>query len=175
MSLKAVEISTNASDELSGFEKRLSKSAQNLLPIGDVFVARSSIRALEGKDVTREIRRRATLLGLAIGTLLALLATGVARAQELTEEFHQQYPISADGSVRVKNVNGWIKIEAWDQNQVKVDAVKRAWSKQRLDEAKIVVEPSSDSIYIRTQYPDRDGDYCGGDCRGDRTRHRIVR
>lgn len=99
-------------------------------------------------------RRRATLLGLAIGTLLALLATGVARAQEVTEEFHQQYPLAQGGSVTVKNLNGWIRIVGWDQNQVKVDAVKRAWSKERLDDARIVVEPDANAIDIRTQYPE---------------------
>ena len=102
----------------------------------------------------KQIRRRTTLLGLVIGTVLGLLATGVARAQELTEEFHQQYPLSANGSVELKNLNGWIHITGWDQNTVKIDAVKRAISKRRLDEAKITVENSANSIYIRTQYPE---------------------
>jgi DUF4097 and DUF4098 domain-containing protein YvlB len=37
---------------------------------------------------------------------------------------------------------------------VKVDAVKRAWSKKRLDEAKIKINSSENSISIRTEYPD---------------------
>jgi len=41
-----------------------------------------------------------------------------------------------------------------DRNDVKVDAVKYARSKQRLDEAKIVVDASTDSVSIRTEYPD---------------------
>ena len=37
---------------------------------------------------------------------------------------------------------------------MKVDAVKRAWSKQRLDEAKIQINTSDNSISIRTEYPE---------------------
>lgn len=110
----------------------------------------------------KQIRRRATLLGLAIGTALALLATGVARAQELTEEFHQQYPLAANGSVTLKNLNGWVHISGWDQNQVKVDAVKRARTKRRLDEARITVENQSNSIDIRTRYPEDNYGGCDG-------------
>lgn len=110
----------------------------------------------------KQIRRRSTLLGLAIGTVLALLATGVARAQEYTEEFHQQYPLSANGTVELKNLNGWVHITGWDQNTVKVDAVKRAVSKKRLDEARITVENSANSIYIRTQYPEDNYGGCDG-------------
>jgi len=110
----------------------------------------------------KQIRRRTTLLGLVIGAVLGLLATGVARAQDLTEEFHQQYPLSANGSVELKNLNGWVHITGWDQNTVKIDAVKRAVSKRRLDEAKITVENRADSIYIRTQYPEYGDRGCDG-------------
>ena len=112
--------------------------------------------------VRKQVRRRATLLGLAIGTAMALLATGVARAQEVTEEFHQQYPLPANGSVELKNLNGWIHIAGWDQNQVKVDAVKRARTRKRLDEARITVENGTNSIYIRTQYPEHNYGDCDG-------------
>ena len=183
MSLKVIENTRAGAAKVSGFGIRLSKSAQNLLAAGDVFDPRSSIPRTEDRDVQKQIRRRTTLLGLAIGTLLALLATGVARAQEVTEEFHQQYPMSANGSVTLKNVNGWVKISAWDQNTVKVDAVKRAWSKTRLDEARIIVEPEADSIYIRTAYPDREENECWGrnmsnaqrdDCRSAEVNYTVM-
>src|SRR5271166_3340286 len=43
---------------------------------------------------------------------------------KLTEEFHHTYPLPADGRVELDNLNGNVHITAWDQNQVKVDAVK---------------------------------------------------
>lgn len=114
--------------------------------------------------MTAKNHKRATVAGAILGAVLALLATGLARAQELTEEFHHSYTLAASGSVRVKNINGGIHITAWDQNEVKVDAVKRAWSKEKLDEAKIVVESDPNSIYVWTQYPEENQNWhsdCG--------------
>jgi hypothetical protein len=45
---------------------------------------------------------------------------------------------------------------------VKVDAVKYARTKERLDEARIEVEASSDLVSIRTKYPDHDHTFDGG-------------
>jgi DUF4097 and DUF4098 domain-containing protein YvlB len=78
-----------------------------------------------------------------------------AKGDELTEEFHQTYPLGATGRVSIQNVNGDVHIAVWDQNEVKVDAVKRAYQRERLDEAKIVVENTADSVRIKTEYPDR--------------------
>src|SRR5215472_6101490 len=115
--------------------------------------------------------RRANVTGAILGALLALAATGLARAQEVTDEFHQTYTLAGDGRVSVKNVQGGIHITAWDQNSVKVDAVKRAWSKQKLDEAKIVVESDANSFNMWTQYPEENTSWRGG-CDDDGSRCR---
>jgi DUF4097 and DUF4098 domain-containing protein YvlB len=75
---------------------------------------------------------------------------------ELSEEFHQTYPLPPTGLVSIENVNGGVHISVWDQNQVKVDAVKRAYQRESLDEAKIEVTTTADSVRIRTTYPERD-------------------
>lgn len=69
-------------------------------------------------------------------------------------EFHQTYPLAADGRVAVANVNGSIQISAWDRNEVKVDAIKRGDSQQDLDDARIVVDAKAGSVDIRTKYPE---------------------
>jgi len=76
------------------------------------------------------------------------------QSQEITEEFHQTYPLNATGRVSIENINGGVRIAVWDQNEVKVDAVKRAYKKERLDEAKVDVNSTPDSIRIRTEYPE---------------------
>ena len=40
-----------------------------------------------------------------------------------------------------------VHISSWDRNEVKVDAVKYADTKERLDEAKIEVDSGKDSIF----------------------------
>ena len=82
-----------------------------------------------------------------------------ARGDELTEEFHQSYPLTATGRVRIANINGDVQINAWDRNEVKVDAVKRAYSAQRLSEVTIDVTNTPDGITIKTKYPERNQNF----------------
>lgn len=105
-------------------------------------------------------RRLATWLGATLGTVCALLfmvAMGNASDHRgaYTEEFHQTYSLSSGGRIDLSNINGAVHITGWDNNQVKVDAVKYARSKERLDEAKIEVSAGSDYVSIHTEYPDR--------------------
>src|SRR5919202_2042967 len=97
--------------------------------------------------------------GLLVLAALALAAAGASRAQsprpEVTEEFHQTYPLSADGRVSLSNINGGVRVAAWDRNEVKVDAVKRAYTQERLQEARIEVDASPSSVHVETRYPDR--------------------
>ena len=93
---------------------------------------------------------------LAICGILALASVVLVQAREdLREEFHQTYPLSADGRVSLHNVNGSVHITAWDQNEVKVDAIKRARTQEALKETEIVVDHRADAVEIRTRYPER--------------------
>jgi hypothetical protein len=110
--------------------------------------------------------RLATWMGAILGTLGALfLAVAQGHASEsrqYTEEFHQTYPLAASGRIELDNINGAVHITGWDRNEVKVDAVKYAGSKERLAEAKIEVDAGSDFVSIRTKYPNHDHTFNGG-------------
>jgi hypothetical protein len=58
--------------------------------------------------------------------------------------------------VELDNINGPVHISTWDQNEIKVDAVKYAGTKERLDEARIEVDSGKDYLSVRTKYPDHD-------------------
>jgi DUF4097 and DUF4098 domain-containing protein YvlB len=73
---------------------------------------------------------------------------------EQTEEFHQSYPLTATGRVSIANINGSVRISVWDQNEVKVDAIKRSSRRDRLDEVKIDVANTADNVRIKTDYPE---------------------
>jgi len=109
-------------------------------------------------------RRLATWMGAVLGTVCALLFAVQAHAWpgKLTEEFHHTYPLSADGRIELDSINGAVHITAWDQNEVKVDAVKYANTKERLDEVKIEVEAENNYLSIRTKYPNHDLTFNGG-------------
>jgi len=94
------------------------------------------------------------------GTLACMLLIATAAAArdsgKLTEEFHHSYPLAAGGRVELDNINGAVHITAWDKNEVKVDAVKSADTKERMNDAEIEVETSSSYVSIRTKYRDHD-------------------
>jgi DUF4097 and DUF4098 domain-containing protein YvlB len=102
-------------------------------------------------------RRLAAWMGVILGTLCALLYAAEANAKDygkLTEEFHHTYPLGAGGRVELDNINGAVHISAWDRDEVKVDAVKYANTKERMDEAEIEVDSGSSYVSIRTKYRD---------------------
>lgn len=77
----------------------------------------------------------------------------VQPGQDVREEFHQTYPLSATGRVSLENLNGGVKINVWDRPAVQVDAVKKAYRKERLAEARIEINSSEENIRIKTEYP----------------------
>jgi DUF4097 and DUF4098 domain-containing protein YvlB len=112
-------------------------------------------------------RQSATWLGAILGTLCALfvLALGAHasdHAGAFTEEFHKTYALSADGRVELDNINGDVHISSWDRNEVKVDAVKYANTKERLDEAHIEIDAGKDYVAISTKYPEHDHNWNWG-------------
>jgi DUF4097 and DUF4098 domain-containing protein YvlB len=108
-------------------------------------------------------RRMAISQAIMVGAILAIFlvssaarGSGADRQGKLTEEFHKVYPLSAQGRIEIENLNGAVHISGWDRDEVKVDAVKSASTKERLDEAKIEISAGQDELLIRTEYPDHD-------------------
>src|SRR3982751_1712231 len=81
-----------------------------------------------------------------------VLAETKVQQQDETERFEQSYPLNANGRVAVSNVNGSIVVESWERNEVKLEAVKTADSKETLDEVQIKVESRPDSFSVETDY-----------------------
>jgi hypothetical protein len=106
-------------------------------------------------------RQFPTWLGTVLGTICALLvlALGAHAADHrgtFTEEFHQTYALTPDGRVELDNINGAVHISTWEKNEVKVDAIKYADAKDRLDDARIEIDSGKEYLSIRTKYRDHD-------------------
>lgn len=109
-------------------------------------------------------RRIVNWAGALAGAFLALMlnaavAHGSDNAAPVTEEFHQTYPLAANGRIELANINGAVHINAWDQNQVKVDAVKRADDAAGLKRMEIRVDARADSLSIETRYKQNDDNW----------------
>ena len=114
----------------------------------------------------------ATWLGVVLGVLTALaLNATLAHASDydgVREEFHQTYPLAANGRVALENINGGVHISVWDQNQIKVDAIKRADDEEGLKNMEIRVQAGPESISISTHYRSNDNHW------GDRHHYSDV-
>jgi DUF4097 and DUF4098 domain-containing protein YvlB len=94
-----------------------------------------------------------TTLFLLLAGVLGTLAPGFCASSSYQGEFHQSFAFDAHGRVTLENINGDVRITAWDRDEVRVDAAKRASSQERLDDARIVVDAARGSISIKTHYP----------------------
>ncbi len=91
---------------------------------------------------------------------LALLAGSALAAQE---EFSKTYPLSERGRVSLANVNGDMRVQVWDRDEVRVEATKRAGSESALQELRIEVRATPDRVAIETRYPQQRGSWSRGD------------
>lgn len=107
-------------------------------------------------------------LWVAAGLLLAGGCGGVALVGggAVTGEFHQTYPLAADGQVSVGNVNGSVRISAWDRAEAQVDAIKRARNEEDLAALKVEVTSQPGRLAIRTKHPQRRRWWGGGSTSG---------
>jgi hypothetical protein len=80
-----------------------------------------------------------------------VIAAEIVTSDEI-EKFEQIYPLSRNGRVSVSNVNGSITVEAWDRDEVRLEATKIADSKETLADVDIKVESTADSFNVEADY-----------------------
>jgi DUF4097 and DUF4098 domain-containing protein YvlB len=73
--------------------------------------------------------------------------------------FRHVYALHRNGRVTIQNLYGNVTITAWDRDAVLVEAIKHSADPRHLDDARIVVEPTADSLSIRTQYAGADAEH----------------
>ena len=92
------------------------------------------------------------------GVLGAACWAGTAYARgDYKEEMLQTYPLAEDGRLSLGNVNGSVRLSAWDQPEVRLEAVKNARNKKDLDRIKIEIESKPGWLAVRTRNPESKG------------------
>ena len=104
------------------------------------------------------------------GPILAALAFALpaaAAAATLTEHYDRTFPLAADGTLHVKNVNGAVVIEPWDRQEVRVEADKETHAstddqaRELMKELQIVVTPGAGSLSVETKVPRANDGFLG--------------
>jgi hypothetical protein len=91
-------------------------------------------------------------------SLLAASVLYVPASFGVTREFAQTYHLKPDGTLELNNINGTVRIEGWDKDEVEVRAVKTSPDKDsKLDLVSIDVSSTPDNLSISTRYPSEEG------------------
>ena len=86
-------------------------------------------------------------------SLLALvLAITTAASAKVTEKFAQTYPLDAQGSIRLENINGSVEIIAWDKAEVSLEAEKVAKNEEGLKRMNLKISSTPQRLTIKTEY-----------------------
>jgi hypothetical protein len=88
-------------------------------------------------------------------TALFVAASALAareRDDNVRETFSKTFPLSANATVSVHNINGNIDVVTWDRDEVAVEAEKYAKDEDNLARIEIVVEAKSDKLVIKTKH-----------------------
>jgi len=96
------------------------------------------------------------------GLVLALCAGANLHANRIgtpKSEFRQVYSLNPNGRVVIQNLYGDVQITAWDRDQVLVQAIKKSADPRQLEDARIVVDSTSNLVSIRTQYAGADAEH----------------
>jgi hypothetical protein len=106
----------------------------------------------------RTARRYCSAYQRAALALLAICSFAVTQCYGVTKEVTKTYPLKADGTFELTNVNGTVHIEVWDKDIVEVRAVKTTQDKESvLDQVSIEVDSKPDALTVSTHYPDEGG------------------
>ena len=93
-------------------------------------------------------------LAICLATVVTLSCA--ARAGSVVDEtIEQSYELAADATVSIRNTDGRIHVYGSNKNELTIVAVKRAFTKERLDAIKIDARVDASSAVIDTIYPPR--------------------
>lgn len=103
------------------------------------------------------MKLRTTLCLVSFGLILSFAVIAPA-CFGISQEITKTYPMRADGRFELTNVNGTVRIEGWDRNEVEVQAIKSTSEDESLlDLVAIDVDAMADGLFISTRYPQQEG------------------
>src|SRR5690349_21512450 len=102
-----------------------------------------------------------------LGLLGLFLSWRSADAATLTQSFEKTYPLRSGGELQLRNINGGVTVEAWDKDEVRVEAQKKVKGssddavRRAINETRIEVTPTAGGLKIDTIHPKRTDGFFG--------------
>lgn len=82
--------------------------------------------------------------------LFSQRAFGIEPVEEIVE---QKYPVDPDATLSLQNVDGSIRVYAGDVAEISIEAIKRAYTTDRLKQIVVSVKATRTSLVIETIFP----------------------
>jgi hypothetical protein len=102
------------------------------------------------------MNNRRALLAIAIAALMPQCFSHAAFAVEVLEEIvEQKYDVDANATLSVANVDGSIRVYAAEAPQIVIQAIKKAYTRERLQGIVVDVKANQGSVAITTTFPPR--------------------
>lgn len=86
-------------------------------------------------------------------SLLSFTGCGSATNRTLEETFEQSYKIEPTGNVSIRNRDGVVRVYGSRANDIRVQAIKRAYTPSRLKQIMVNVSVQPGSVSIETNFP----------------------
>ena len=86
-------------------------------------------------------------------SFLLCFASSVLAEDPLQQKFKQTYTLEQTGTMSVENIDGSIRIYCWNEPEVKLEAIKKAYSAERLSQIAIDVAATPKSLTVKTKFP----------------------
>jgi hypothetical protein len=98
-------------------------------------------------------RRQADLCVIVLALLMLLNGCGSADNRVLEETFERVYTIEPSARLTIQNRDGVVSIYGSDTGEMRIDAVKKAYSQERLNQIGIDVSTKPGAISVITKFP----------------------
>jgi DUF4097 and DUF4098 domain-containing protein YvlB len=111
--------------------------------------------------------KRLKMTGWLVISLLLVFSLAAAK-EKYEEKFDKTVALAKEGKVDISNISGDITVMSWNQDQVKIEALKvseaSSLEKAKENAAKVTIEvvPEGNLLRIETKYP-KSGKFWGGD------------
>ncbi|MFZ0916085.1 MAG: hypothetical protein WAN04_04260 [Candidatus Udaeobacter sp.] len=99
--------------------------------------------------------KRLNFLPVIVALLLALAGCGSGNGRLLEESFEQLYTVEPNANITIQNGDGAVLVYGSNVNEMRVQAVKRAYQRARLKQIAIDVSTKPGSVSITTKFPPR--------------------
>jgi len=101
--------------------------------------------------------RKSLLSALALAAgLLALPACDVVDwgpSEKFSHDFHNAYPLNADGRLTVETFNGPVEVSGWDQNEIDISGTTYGPTQSAADNLRVDIDHQPDGVTIRVERP----------------------